>query len=64
MKTTAIANMSQAVRHVHDLSKAVQGAQMSAGIKVDSPMHPAVMSAGKAYGEYNASVANVKGLPE
>ncbi len=64
MKTVATTNMSQAVRHIHDLSKAVQGAQMSAGIKVASPMHPAVMSAGKAYGDYNASVANVKGLPE
>jgi hypothetical protein len=64
MKTTATANMSQAVRHVHDLSKAVQGAQMSAGLKVTSPMHPSVMTAGKAYGDYNASVANVKGLPE
>jgi hypothetical protein len=64
MKTTATANMSQAVRHVHDLSKAVQGAQMSAGLKVTSPMHPSVMAAGKAYGDYNASVANVKGLPE
>lgn len=64
MKATATANMSQAVRHVHDLSKAVQGAQMSAGFKITSPMHPAVMNAGKTYGEYNNSVANVKGLPE